>query len=371
MTMHADDREAGRLSAQPSPSSAAPPRSGFAARLAAVVAAAVGVVAAWYLRELFLLIFAALLFASLLAGAAGLLSNRTPLPYRAALLVACAVILALAMVFGIFLGAGLRTQLAELWRSLPQLLAPMENWLDVDAEEWLSARAEAVLAQTTMLSNVLGFSSAVAGVITNIVLVVVSALYLAFHPAIYVSGFVHLFPSSMRGKVRRTLARLGAALQRWMIGQLFAMLVVGLLTYLGLRLLGMPSALALAAIAALFEFIPFLGPLLAAVPALAIAVSESPSLAISVAALYLAIQQAEGNLITPLVQQRWVRLPPAVTLFSILAFGTLFGWLGILLATPLGVAAMIMIQELWLAQTLHEEEAGAPASTRAIGSRRA
>ena len=127
----------------------------------------------------------------------------------------------------------------------------------------------------------------------------------------------------------------------------------GLLTGLGLWALGMPSGLALGLLAGVLEFIPFAGPVLSAIPAVLLALAISPDLALWVLLLYVAVQQFEGNVLTPLVQQFAVDLPGVVLLFSLLAFGTLFGVLGVILAAPLAVVTYVLVKRLYVIETLH------------------
>ena len=142
------------------------------------------------------------------------------------------------------------------------------------------------------------------------------------------------------------------ALRLWLKGQAVAMVVVGLMTGLGLWALGMPSALTLGLLAGVLEFIPFAGPIIAAVPAILLALAVSPELALWVTLLYVAVQQFEGNVLTPLVQQYAVDLPGAVLLFSLIGFGTLFGTLGVILAAPLAVVTMVLIKRIYVIETL-------------------
>lgn len=110
--------------------------------------------------------------------------------------------------------------------------------------------------------------------------------------------------------------------------------------------------MALGLIAALLEFVPFVGPVLASMPASALGLTEGPGTAALVLGLYVLVQQIEGNIITPLVQQRTVDLPPAVTIFAIVTFGVLVGPVGILFAVPLAVVSYVLIQKLWMQDVL-------------------
>lgn len=322
----------------------------FSRRALGVAVLGVVLFAAWYLRDLLLLVFAAILVACLLASISRLFSSVLNVPRPLAFGLACLTLVLLAAGFFWLLGVQLRGQMVELWEQLPELLKPIESAFNIGSiEDWLGERLEEMLSQTSVMSRIAGFSSAAFGFLANVVLVVVAGFYLALQPSLYTRGVIRLFPHSLRPKVGATLVDIGDGLRHWLFGQFIAMLLVGVLTYAGLSLIGLPSALALAVIAGLLEFVPFFGPIAAAVPAVALGLAEGQDIAIYVGLLYLAIQQLEGNLIVPLIQRRWVRLPPAVTLFAILASGVAFGWLGILLATPLAVALMILVKDVWVA----------------------
>ena len=325
-------------------------------RLLAVAALVIGVAVLWYLRDLVLLVFAAILFAIVLRALAAAVARATGLGSGLSFVIASATV---ALVIGAFfavLGTQLQAQLVQLRDQLPELLAPLETWLGIDAiDEWLAERAEALVDETTLMSRLAGLSGALASLLANMVLVVVAGFYIASRPDLYLHGIKLLFPPNLRDHAAETLEVVGAALQRWLVGQVAAMLVVGTLVFIGLWALGIESALALGFLAGILEFIPFLGPFLAAAPAIAIALAVDPATALWVALLYLVVEQIEGNLLTPLIQQRAVQLPPAVTMFALLAFALLFGPLGVLLATPLAVVCLVLVKQLWVHDTLGEE----------------
>ncbi len=134
-----------------------------------------------------------------------------------------------------------------------------------------------------------------------------------------------LVPQAGRGLAEQALDDCAKALRLWLMGQLVSMVLVGVLVGTGLWLIGVPAPLTLGILAALLEFIPIVGPILSAIPAIVLALVIGPETALWTAALYLGVQQLEGNLIQPIVQQRAVDLPPALLLFALLAFGLLFG----------------------------------------------
>jgi hypothetical protein len=184
---------------------------------------------------------------------------------------------------------------------------------------WLSDaldRAGQALPSGSVVSRIGGALGAVASGVTNLFLVLFAGLYIAAQPGLYRHGLLKLIPPHERGRIDATLTRCGASLRNWLLGQLIAMIVVGVLTYGGLALLGAPSAVALGLFAGMAEFVPILGPIAAAIPALIIALSQDTKLALWVLALFVAIQ---GNLLQPIIQRKMVALPPAVALFAVIA----------------------------------------------------
>jgi predicted PurR-regulated permease PerM len=147
---------------------------------------------------------------------------------------------------------------------------------------------------------------------------------------------------------------MGSTLQLWFLGQFWDMLVVSVLTGAGLYFLGVPLPLTLALIAGLFNFVPYIGALAGAVPALAVAVAQSPQTAVYVAILFTVVQMLEGNVIAPMIQKRTVDLPPALTILSQTVLGTLFGIKGLILATPLAAAAMTAVRMVYVETVLEK-----------------
>ena len=148
------------------------------------------------------------------------------------------------------------------------------------------------------------------------VLILATAIFLAAAPKTYVAGFLRLLPTGWRPRGHEVLDELGSTLQLWFLGQSADMLVVALLTGTGLFFLRVPLAVTLALIAGLFNFVPYIGALAGAVPALAVASAQSPRVALYVAILFLVVQTLEGNVIAPLIQKRTIDLPPALTIVS-------------------------------------------------------
>ena len=153
---------------------------------------------------------------------------------------------------------------------------------------------------------------------------------------------------------RKTMNDSSRALQQWLVGQLIAMGIVGVLVGAGVWYIGLPSPMALGVIAALGEFVPILGPIVSALPALFLALSMDWTTVAWTLGLFFVVQQLESNMIMPLIQNRMVSLPPAIPLFAVLAFGLMFGLLGVVFATPLAVLTAVLVSRLYLREVLEE-----------------
>ena len=309
---------------------------------------------AWQLRILLLMLFGAIVVATIFRAVADAISRFTRLPGSAATILSVLLVLsALGTLIAVF-GAHIAEQLQTLRETLPRA------WRAVEArigDLGLSQQLDRLVASITTPGggSLSGFGRAlisIGGGIADLLVVIFAGIYLALQPHFYRVGAIKLVPPKRRKVAAEAMLESERALRLWLKGQAVAMLVVGLLTGFGLWLLGMPSALTLGLMAGLLEFIPFAGPILAAVPAVLLALAVSPELALWVVLLYVAIQQFEGNLLTPVVQQYAVDLPGAVLLFSLIGFGTLFGTLGVILAAPLAVVTMVLVKRLYVIETL-------------------
>jgi predicted PurR-regulated permease PerM len=338
-------------------SSDSPSDGAFLRRVLIVASVVVLALLAWHLIDVLLLVFGAVLVAVLLRALADPIARATPLPDALAVVAATLAIVGIIGLAAWLFGAEVRAQVAELAERLPQAWRSLEGRLGVtDLDERLITRAQ------DMAPNAGSVVSGLAGVVTSFVagladllLIVFGGVYLAAQPGLYRKGLLLLLPAGdSRKRVGDSLDASGAALRLWLLGQLVAMTFLFVLTGLGLWAIGVPGALALALLAGLAQFVPLIGPIVAAIPALLIALSEGWQIALWTLLLYVAIQQVESNVITPLVQRQAVSLPPAVTLFAVVAFGLLFGPLGILFATPLAVVVMVAVQKLWVRDTLGE-----------------
>lgn len=175
-------------------------------------------------------------------------------------------------------------------------------------------------------------------------------VYLIVQPAQLISGFVSFFPAGQRERVREVLSEMYQAVQKWAVGQLSAMVLIGVLTAIALSIIGIPYALFIGALSGLLAFIPLVGALISVIPPVLLALATNPILAVWVVISYVLIHQIEAHLIQPLVMSRAVSLHPVVVVFAILIMGTLFGFVGLLLAVPLVAALSVLVHELWVSR---------------------
>ncbi len=313
-----------------------------------------------FLREvagILLIIFAGVLLAVILSGLARRLSERTPLAYGWSLLVVVILLVGVLGLAGWLIAPSVAAQMDQLGDTLPASLDQFEQ--QISQYKWGAYLVERVPAPSEMmggggrlLSRVTGFFSTALGVLANILLIIALGIYFAVNPGIYTDGIVKLVPPVSRARARQVLQDTGNALWGWLTAQLISMTIIGILTWLGLMLLGIPLALSLGFIAGILEFIPLLGPFLSAVPAILFAFTIGPTQALYVALLYLGIQQLESNAVMPLVMKQVVELPPALTLTAAVLAGALLGVPGVLLATPLLVVVVTLVEKLYVEDVL-------------------
>jgi predicted PurR-regulated permease PerM len=317
------------------------------------IAAVLLLALSWLLREPAMVVFGAILFAATLHAMADPLARHTPLSPRAAVGVVL-VALATLLVGGLWLvGDPLSEQLQDLRSQLPQAWQALQGWLQgVPFGKRLLSLGVDLRIRELPWANIANMASGAVQAMGALVLVLLMGVYVAFDVRLYREGLLRLFPLRHRDAVADALDATGGGLSRWLLGQLVTMGMVGITVAIGMALLHMPMALALGLISGLLEFVPFIGPIASGTLAVLVAFVQGPEKALWVALLFLAIQQVEGNLLVPLIQRWAVRLPPALAVLGVLAFGTLFGWWGVMFGTPLMVVTMILVRRLYVERAL-------------------
>lgn len=215
------------------------------------------------------------------------------------------------------------------------------------------------------------FFSVTASTLGGLILVTFLAIYFALDPDLYTHGLAKLMPIDRRKRLLEVLRLLGDTLWWWILGRLLAMVIIGTLSTLGLWMIGIPMALPLGVLAGLLNFIPNIGPTLALMPPLLFGLQQGATTAIYVFAWYMVLQFVETYLITPIIEQRQVSLPPGVTIPVQALFGLTAGVFGLLMATPLAAVVMVLVREYYVKDWLGDAECDDPHALMEKGSREA
>jgi predicted PurR-regulated permease PerM len=194
----------------------------------------------------------------------------------------------------------------------------------------------------------LGVIGSTVELLIYLLLVLFVAVYMAVDPEVYHTGFLHLIPHAHRKRIAEVLAGMAGVMRRWLLTQCVAMVTIGVLWGIALSLLRVKAALALAVIAGLLEFVPTIGPTIAAVPAFGIGVLDSPQKGLSVLVVYLVVQGIESNILIPVLMKGQIDLPPALTIVWQALMALAFGFLGLLVAVPLLAAVLVAIKMLYV-----------------------
>lgn len=308
----------------------------------------------WLLVDLLLLLFACVLVSLILLTVSNAIRRRTNLPFVVSL--ATSVLLFLSVIGGaiVFFGAAIQAEFAELVTRLPMAWTELQSRIEHTAVgAAMLERAESMAPSGQAILNAVTTAvAAIGGMLSFLLIILVGGLYLAAQPTMYATGLLRLIPTSARTEFAETLDSITISLRNWLKGQAVGMLFVGLATGIGLWLIGVPAAWAIGLVAGLAEFVPYLGVLLAGIPAVVLGFGQSTASGFWTVGMLLAVQQVQGNIVMPLVQNRMVDLPPAITIFGIIAAGILFGPAGVLLATPLTIVVLVLVRRLYL----HEDE---------------
>jgi len=311
----------------------------------------------WYAIDVLLIAFFGVLLAILLREPTNWLAEHTRLSEGMALTLVIVVLVVALIGLGMAAAPQIAQQFVQFQEQLPQSLTEIREWLNtyswggvllnfLPTPQEMQGRGEQLFWQLTGMA----FTTVQAFLSTLIVLFV--SLYLALNPLLYTNGLLRLLPIAHRPRGAEVLGAVGHTLRWWLLGTLLRMIVVGVMTYLGLWLLGMPLALLLALVAALFDFVPYFGPILAAIPGALLGFIAGPSQGIYVLLVYVVVQQLEGLVLSPVIYHRTVYLPPVLTVLAQVLLYSLFGALGGILATPLMAVAMTLVKLLYVEQTL-------------------
>lgn len=302
-----------------------------------------------------LLTFTGLLFGTTLRGTAQWLARRSGLGVGGSLVLCVVLVLALFALAMRWIVPHVADQLPLLWQKLEQAVTALQQRAQetefgarlfahsIDITDWLERHA-VVAANVTI---------GVFGVLGAVLYLLFVTVYFAASPDIYRRGLLALVPTAHRPRAAEVLHAVDWTLQRWLWARLVSMTLLGIASTIGLWLLGVPLALTLGLLAGAFLFVPYLGSIAAAIPALLIALTISPMHVVYVGALYIAIHLVDGYVLDPLLQRRAISIPPLLLLGAALVAGELWGIVGVMIATPLVAATRVAIEMLYVEDTLH------------------
>ena len=310
----------------------------------------------------FLLVFAAILMAVMLCGLTDIGVQKLKLKRWLSLLLV--TILVFGSVIGSFMliAPTVSDQVDKMRETIPQAVTQLKDWLTQykwgeKLEEQIPDDLSTMLPEKQKITSKLtGLFKSTLSLLADFFIVIISALFLASNPSLYTKGFVKLMPVRKRTRVMEVLQKLYHTLKLWLLAMVSAMAIIGVSTTIGYTIIGLPLAFALGLISFFLAFIPNIGPWLAGVPAVLIGFTVSPNMALMVILVYGGIQLVETYLITPIIFQKTVDLPPALLLFFQVLLGILQGGLGLLLAAPLLAVIMVVVNELFVKDVLERDQ---------------
>lgn len=313
----------------------------------------------WYANALVLAAFLGVLFGLAVdAGVTPLQRWRIPRGVAAVSIVVVAILLLVGV--GASLAPAIEQQSVELKTRIPEAVERITDWLDARGLRRLptdsAGRATASQALRGNITRVAGsvspyvfpFLSQTVQVIGGLFLIVFMAIYIGINPEQYRRGLMYLFPRHTRARAGEVLSAMATVMRKWLVTQLIAMIVIGVISTIVLSILRVKSAIALGLLAGVLEFVPTVGPVLSAVPAIAMAFLDSPQKAFAVAIAYWGIQFVENNLLIPLLMKGGVNVPPVLTIIGQALLALLFGFLGLMVAVPLLAAGLVAFKMLYV-----------------------
>ncbi len=303
----------------------------------------------WYAWRLLILAFAGLLFAVLLHTIADWIENHTRLGPKLSYAATVGGLSALIALATWLIAPRTIEQAGEIASVIPKSLKQMADVLN--RQEWgryVVDVAHRFVNVPAMGTKITGAATEVGEVAADLVVIAVVGLYGALNPKVYIGGLLRLVPAARRDEARDVGGDVIYTLRWWLLGQMVPMFVLGIASMIGLWLLHVPLAFTLGLFTAAMIFIPYIGALLATIPAVLVALKVGPMTAVWVLVLYLCVHGVEGYLLTPFVQKRAVRLPPIITILAQMLMWLLTGVLGVAVATPLAAMGLVLVKRLYL-----------------------
>lgn len=310
--------------------------------------------------KVFILILAGAFIASFFRGIADWFQHKTSLNERWSLVVS--IVLVILIIAGIswLISARVSSQMDEFSEKLPQAI---ENARDkLEETSWGSTITQNIpkepekifekIQGTQFFSGTFKVFSGTLGILADLYIVFFIGLFFLINPKTYIKGLISLIPKKGRSRAQEVIQNIDAALKKWILGKLLSMLIVAVLTGIGLAILGVPLPWALGLIAGILSFIPNFGPLLSYVVGFLFALLEGFDTALYTLFIYIGVQFIESNILTPMIQEKMVSIPPAGIIITQTLLAVLIGGWGLVLAVPIMVIFMILVKMLYVKDVL-------------------
>lgn len=328
----------------------------FIRRLLLLIVIAAVAAALYRAADLLILAFGSMLGAIAIHAIADLFRAHLRLRAKLALALAIATVLGVIGFLVWLFGVAFREQVNLLVLRLPGIIDQFATYLSqspVGAK--IVDAVHSAFGGSRVARDIGGLASGTGELVLNCLLLLIGALFFALDPQVYERGFLFLIPPAKRHAVEDALFDVGQTLRLWLRAQLIQMTTMGVLVGLGLWLVHVPSAPALALLTGLSEFVPYVGPLAAMLPALGLAATQGTTQIIGTLAVFAIVRLVQTNFITPYVTARVVAIPPAVTVFAILGIGQVFGVFGLFFSAALLVVVYTLVRSLYLREVLGED----------------
>lgn len=307
--------------------------------------------------KVLLLILAGLLFSIFFRGIALQLRNWFPIGETMSVIVSFLFVVAIIIAGFTMASPRVASQMDKLRKEMPQAVEHAKKQIKGTAVGDFVINRISGLSQGKMnfKAKIFSFFSSVFGVIGDLYIIFFLGMFFMAQPKVYRKSIVCLFPPQNRERTEEILLTVAYNLKRWLLGKLLSMLIVGIFTTIGLKIIGIPMALTLGIFAGIITFIPNFGPLLSFIPAGLLALVQGGNTFLYTALLYLGIQALESNLITPYIQKNMISFPMAAILIAQVFLGVFTGALGIILAVPVVCIIVVLVKMLYLEDVLNDK----------------
>ncbi len=327
----------------------------FVRRVLIIVGIGLAMLLIYLLADMLMLVFGAILIAIMLHSIADYIKRYTKFSDKWSLFSAIMLITFVVGFAALIINVTVSGQVDDLTQKIPEAWDSFKDKLSShEVGKKLVNQIQDIKPDRGIIATFSNVAGMLLNGITSLILMIVTGIYIAAQPHLYKRGFLKMIPDKSRAPVVEAMDCCTKALKLWLLEKLLCMVFIAVFVTSGLMLIGFPSAIALGLLAGLGEFIPYIGTLIAAIPALLLAINDGPEMVLYTLIVYIVVQQVQGNIVMPIIQQKIVTLPSALTIFALIAFAALLGPMGVLFGEPLAVLLFVIVKKVYIRDTLHE-----------------